>query len=153
MATEIVPLAAAARRMGRTVSDLKRLCESGIIKSAFTHQGEWFMADTELQPDELRDKFKKLAGHPITVTDAADKYDVPRETIIDWTERYQNQLRVIKSGYRMTLDEQDLAVCVTIYRQHKKARTVAPLFDEVGRPYQLKRPEIAAYRKRKKGVA
>jgi hypothetical protein len=153
MATEIVPLAAAARRMGRTVSDLKRLCESGIIKSAFTHQGEWFVADTELQPDELRDKFKKLAGHPITVTDAADKYDVPYHTIRNWTRLYPNQLRVIESGYRMKLDEQDVAVCVTIYKQHKKARMVAPLFDEVGRPYQLKRPEIAAYRKRKKGVA
>jgi len=111
------------------------------------------VADTELQPDELRDKFKKLAGHPITVTDAAQKYDVPHQTILEWIARYPNQLRVIKSGYRMTLDEQDLAVCVTIYRQHKKVRTVAPLFDEVGRPYQLKRPEIAAYRKRKKGVA
>jgi hypothetical protein len=138
------------RRMGRTVSDLKRLCESGIIKSAFTHQGEWFVADTELQPDELRDKFKKLAGHPITVTDASEKYAVPRMTIINWTLLYPNQLRVIKSGYRMTLDEQDLAVCVTIYRQHKNARTVAPLFDEAGKPYQLKRPDIAAYRKRRK---
>jgi hypothetical protein len=150
MATEIVPLAAAARRMGRTVSDLKRLCESGIIKSAFTHQGEWFVADTELQPDELRDKFKKLAGHPITVTDAAQKYAVPRMTIINWTLLYPKQLRVIKSGYRMTLDEQDLAVCVSIYKEHKKARSVSPLFDAMGRPYQLKRPDIAEYRKRVK---
>lgn len=153
MATEIVPLAMAARRMGRTVSDLKRLCESGIIKSAFTHQGEWFVADTELQPDELRDKFKKLAGHPITVTDASEKYAVPRDTILEWTVRYPKQLHIIQSGYRMKLDEQDLAVCVSIYKQHKQAHSVAPLFDEAGRPYQLKRPEVAAYRKRKNGVA
>lgn len=109
------------------------------------------MSEIELQPFELRDKFKKLAGVAITVSDAAQKYGVPYMTILRWTRLYPKQLRVIKPGYGMTLDEQGVAMCVEIYKQHKNSNTVAPLFDEAGRPYVLKRPDVAAYRKRKNG--
>lgn len=151
MDNKIVPLEEAARRAGISLSDFHGLCERGIIPVIKSTHGEWFVSESELQPFELRDKFKKLAGVAITVSDASDKYGVPRDTIIDWTARYPEQLRIIKPGYRMTVDEQDLAVCVHIYKQHKQSRTVAPLFDDAGRPYSLKRPDVSAYRKRKNG--
>jgi hypothetical protein len=151
MDNKIVPLEEAAQRAGLPLSDFRHLCERGIIPVIKSTRGELFVEEIELQPFELRDKFKKLAGVAITVSDAAQKYGVPYMTVLRWTRLYPKQLRVIKPGYGMTLDEQDVAMCVEIYRQHKNANTVAPLFDEAGRPYVLKRPDVSAYRKRKNG--
>lgn len=94
-------------------------------------------------------KLRALKGQPITVTEAAERYKVPRGSIQEWKER--GFIAVIQPGYQMTLDEADVAYCVGVYRQRKASglgfRGV-PLLDEHGAPYQLKQPKVARYRRR-----
>ena len=52
----------------------------------------------------------------------------------------------------MKLDEAEVAYCAEIYHERKAAgiRSGAPLLDEDGLPYELKHPELSAYRCRKR---
>ena len=53
-----------------------------------------------------------------------------------------------ESGYRLELDEADVAYCAEIYaekyRKYGGQLRGVRIFDEDGNPYQLKYPEVAA---------
>ncbi len=97
-----------------------------------------------------RDDFKHLKGQGITVSEAARKYDVNRSTILKWTK--QQYIAILKPGYRMELDEADVAYCATIHAIRRKTgvRFGAPLLDETGMPYLLKHPALSRYRREQK---
>ena len=83
--------------------------------------------NTRLRAIKRKD-FEHLRGQAITVTEAAEKYEIHRDTILEWTKRYIN---ILKSGYRMELNEADVAYCVEIHRIRKQIgiRFGAPLLD------------------------
>jgi len=102
----------------------------------------------------IKRKYSALIGNPITVTEAADKYDVHRDTIIEWKKN--KYISVLKPGYRMELDEADTAYCAGLYHERKKNGIGfgTPLLDNDGLPYQLKHPRLSKYRlKKQKQIA
>lgn len=107
-------------------------------------------APTQTKEDILKEKYACLIGQPITVSDAADKYNIHRRTILKWKDN--GYITVLETGYQMKLDEADIAYCAKIYheRQKKGVGYGAPLLDENGLEYQLKRPGLSHYRRRKK---
>lgn len=110
-------------------------------------------APTRTKEDILKEKYACLIGQPITVSDAADKYDVPRRNIIEWARKdYIPILKEGGRGSRMELDEAEVAYCAGIYLRRKNTGVGfrAPLLDENGLEYQLKHPGLSRYRRRKK---
>lgn len=98
----------------------------------------------------IEKKYKSLIGQPITVSDASEKYNVPRPTIQRWKDK--GYLTVLESGYQAKLDEADVAYCVDIYRSKKQQSTLygRPLLDDRGLPYEMKQPKLSNYRRKKK---
>lgn len=142
---KLIPLPEAARRLGLSVEALTRLVESGTIR-ANVHEGIILIPEHEIAKTVTREKFAQLEGKPITVTQAVKKYNIPYSTLIGWIHSKLRLITVLKSGYAMQINEADVAYCSEIYKARGKS---SRLFDEAGRPYQLKRPELAAYRQRK----
>ena len=94
-------------------------------------------------------EFAHLRGQPITVSAAAENYTLNRDTILDWVKR--KYINTLKPGYRMELDEADVAYCAKIYNQKLKEyrgqlRGVT-IFDEYGNPYELMHPDLAERRR------
>jgi len=97
--------------------------------------------------DIIAEQYGKLVGTPITTSAAAEKYNVLRGTIHKW--RNKGYISVIEDdGYRMMLNEADVAYCVDTYFAQKKSGHVrgVPLFDDNGLPYKLKHPRLSEYR-------
>lgn len=102
----------------------------------------------------IREKYPALIGRPITVSEAAEKYDVPDRTVLNWEKK--GYLTVIKPGYGMELDEADVAYCAGIYHKKKAAGVGyrgSPLLDEEGLEYQVKHESLSRYRRRKKNFS
>jgi hypothetical protein len=97
-------------------------------------------------------RWPELAGKPISLSEAAKRHNVPRSTVEKWLEK--GYIEVLdQDAYPMTVDEADVAYCANIYRERKQAGTGffgAPLLDDHGLPYQLKRPDVAEYRRQKR---
>lgn len=105
------------------------------------------MSESELSTQQLSQRFVNLRGIEITVNDAASKYEIPRSTIESWIKK--DYIMVIKPGYGMTLDEATVAFCANVYKKHRRENSRAPLFDHSMRPYKLKFPDLAEYRRKK----
>ena len=93
-----------------------------------------------------REDFAHLEGQPITVSEAETRYNVQRRTLINWKTR--GYIKVLKDGYRMELNEADVAFCAAIYHVRRPYGSRAPLLDEDGNPYLIKYPDLA-HRRRK----
>jgi len=99
-----------------------------------------------------REPFEHLRGKAITVTDGALKYGIHRTTIFKWIK--QGFVHVLMPGYRMEVDEGDVAYCARVHDARKDlGGQGTPLLDEAGRPYLIKRPKLSEYRRRKKTPA
>ena len=109
--------------------------------------GETITVAEKSKMDILRERYPALIGNPITITDAAKKYDVDRRTVHKWRDK--GYIAVITPGYGMTVDEADVAYCVDTYRDQaqKGYKHGKPLFDEDGLPYELKHPKLSKRRK------
>ena len=92
-----------------------------------------------------REQFKHLEGLSITVQEASRKYGVPAPTIYHWVRR--GFIRTLTTGRRKVLNEADVAFCARVWKIRKPFRTFAPLLDEKGNPYLLKRPDLAKARR------
>jgi hypothetical protein len=143
---KLIPLPEAARRLGLTAEALTQLVESGIIK-ANIHKGVVLIPESEIKQTITREQFEKLRGQPITVAQAVEKYGISDVTISKWARL--GYIEIIQPGYGMTIDAADMAYCAAVYKA-KGGQRGARIFDESGNPYQLKRPEIAAYRRKRK---
>jgi len=98
----------------------------------------------------LEAEYKDLVGQPITLSEAAQKYDVPRSTITSWVDRSNYLDPLDPNAYPATFNEAEIAALVDIYSQRRAINSKAPLLNSAGLPYIVKRPDIAAYRRAKK---
>lgn len=106
-------------------------------------------AMTKTKDQIIQEKYSSLAGQPITASEAADKYDVHRRTIFKWIDK--GYLTVLEPEPVMQVDEAEVAYCVDVYKERRdKIPKGVPLLGEDGLPYQLKHPQLSAYRRRKK---
>jgi hypothetical protein len=152
-----LPLPEAARKYDISENLLTQLIQAGKIEAVRLSSGELLVSDNN-DPQKIKtkeqiiaEKFGKLRERPITVSEASQKYRVPGSTIREWIPL--EYVHIINSGgYPMKLDEAEVAYCAEIYHERKAAgiRSGAPLLDEDGLPYELKHPELSAYRRRKK---
>ena len=83
--------------------------------------------------EEARKKTHHLKGTAITITRAAEKYDLPQSTISRWVKAGHIQV-LRKEGRRVFIDEGDVAYCVAVYKavgggQGKR------ILDDQGLPY------------------
>lgn len=119
--------------------ELQKLPDNRVIVTNNGHQTK-----TEI----VQERFSNLVGSEITVSEAAKKYNLHRNTILKWAKL--DYVKVVKGGYRMTLDEADIAYCHYVY-QRRKERGITrgtPLLRRDASPYDtLKHPSIAKLRK------
>lgn len=98
----------------------------------------------------IQDKYPALIGQGITLSEAADRYGVPRGTIQGW--QYKDYISVVEDSYPVKLNEAEIAYCADIYKARKASGVGfygAPLLDANGLAYELKHEWLAEYRKRK----
>jgi hypothetical protein len=118
----------------------------GQVALSINHKG------AATKQDFIKEKYSHLMNQPITISEASEKYDVPRPTIQSWLYRSKYFGFMNRESYPQTIDEAEIAYCAEIYHQRKQKgigpRT--PLLDEHGFPYELKHPGLAEYRKRKR---
>ena len=156
----ILPLSDAAREMGVDEAVLRDMVQSGKIRAFTDPEGNMYIQMTE-QPSTVpapdddinarlsrikREDFAHLEGVPITVSEAEQRYGINRRTIIAWKQR--GYIKTLKTGYRMELNEADVAYCATIYKVRKPYGSRAPLLDAEGKPYLLKYPDLARQRRK-----
>ena len=155
MVPTFIPLAEAVRKYNLTEEVLTRLIRDGRIEAAQLPSGELLVSDEGLHEKTkeqiIEDKYGHLKGKPITISDAMDKYRIPQDsTIRRWITK--GYIEVVDDGYPMRVDEAEVAYCTSIYHQRQAVgiRSGAPLLNEDGTPYQLKRPELSQQRRRNK---
>lgn len=114
--------------------------------------GKTMITVTMTKDDLIKQNYAHLVGNPITVNNAIEKYRIPQTTILKW--KNIGYITVIKPGYKMTIDEADMAYCAEAYHARRNAGFgfggTAKLLDENGLPYQLKHPDLAKYRRNRK---
>ena len=96
---------------------------------------------TKLLPNRKKEDLKEykqfvhLKGEQISISDAARKYDVPLTTLSGWAKK-RNLITRTSDGYRVFLNEQDVAYCVSVYKKRKGQGK--RIFYRDGTPYQTK---------------
>ena len=149
----VIPLPQAAKRMGMTVEALTRLVTSGKLKAMKTSSGEVVVPESETKNAITRGdkKYGALHGKPITMAKASEQYGPSIQSIWNWVKRgYIATIEDNKEPYPIKIDEADVAYCADVYKTRGKSSRI---FDEAGRPYVLKHPDLAEYRRRKKSQA
>jgi hypothetical protein len=155
-------LAQAARQFGLAEETLRSLIDSRRLKGAVLPNGEIGVSErgaeqtalSEKINEQLRavrqDDFRQLQGVPITISDAAAKYDLLDKTLRDWIKR--GNIGVLEVCYRKRLNEADVAFCARVYHIRKLGGSLsgAALLDETGRPNLLKHPNLSEYRRKKR---
>ncbi|GIK36617.1 MAG: hypothetical protein BroJett011_04500 [Chloroflexota bacterium] len=100
--------------------------------------GETLVAEndrkTKAQLIEENPQLRALKGRGITISEAAEKYGVPRTTIEKWVYRSRDVSFVDEASYPKLIDEAEVALCAGIYKKRKKEAVIPniPFFDEEG---------------------
>ncbi len=152
-----LPLSQAARKYNISENVLTRMIQDGRIDAAQLPSGELLVSDdglsqTKTKEQIIEENFAHLRGQAITVTEAVDRYGkgFHRNTILEWVRR--GYITILKPGYRMALDEADVAYCALVYNNRREQQNTvfgARIFDDKGNPYHLKHPELAEKRRQK----
>jgi hypothetical protein len=153
--TSYIPLKQAAKKYGIPEKALLEQVESGSIIPARLPNGEMLVAESDVDPkaktkEQLIDeRYSELIKQPITISEAEKKYNVLGRTIRFWVSL--GYINTINDSYPMRLDEAEVAYCTEIFHERQKSGigSGAPLLDENGLRYELKRPELSEYRRRK----
>ncbi len=156
-----LPLKEAAKKHNVEEKVLTQLIAAGMIE-AVEENGETLVAvdkngngnngtKPQTKAEIIAAEFAHLHDQPITLSEAARKYDVPRGTLEAW--QYKNYLTPTHpDAYPKLFNEAEIAYCADIYHDRKRVGTGfygAPLLDENGLPYELKHPDLAQYRRKK----
>lgn len=147
-----LPLSEAANKYNLSENVLTQLIQAGKIEAVRLPSGELLVSAENGQSKTkemiINEKYPHLKGNPITITEAAEKYELPRSTIEKWLERKYIEI-VDPDSYPMKVDEADVLYCVDVYRQRKALGITGgvPLLDENGFPYQLKHPDLSKRRR------
>ena len=157
-----LPLPEAAKKFGMTEAILYERVEAGTIAAGILSDGEIVVSKDNIVPkannandinDRLRairrEDFEHLRGKAITVTEAAEKYGVHRNTVLGWAkQKYITVLREsVGRGSYIELDEADTAYCAAIHVVRKQYKSRAKLLDDDGSPYLLMHPDLAKARR------
>ena len=154
--TTYIPLKQAAQKFGLSEKVLLDQIKSGSIVPARLPNGELLVAENDVDPKArtkeqiIDEKYAALKGQYMTITEASTQHDVPGNTIREWVAL--DYIRTISSSYPMKLNRADVAYCADIYHERKSVGVGfgVPLLDENGLQYELKHPELSAYRRRRK---
>src|SRR5512136_2973136 len=152
-----LPLAEAARRHGLSAKVLTQLIQAGKIGAVQLSSGEVLVAADnnnghgyKTKAEIIAANFAHLRGQPISASEASRKYSTDEVSISQrsfsrWAEA--GYIKVLDRGYRLQLDEADVAYCAKIYtekyRKYGGQMQGVQVFDEEGNPYQLKYQEVA----------
>lgn len=103
-----LPLSEAAEKYNVSENVLTQLIQAGKIEAVRLPSGELLVSAENGQPkskeDILTKEFPGLLGQSITVTEAATKYKLRRNTIIEWVKKeYVTALKQGGRGSRMEL--------------------------------------------------
>jgi hypothetical protein len=107
-------------------------------------------AEKQTKAEIIAAKFPTLIGKPITLSDASQKYSVPRTTLQKWHYRSNYITPIDPTAYPYNFDEAEIAYLSDIYMRRKLTGSRSPLIDDDGLPYEVKHPELSDYRRRKK---
>jgi hypothetical protein len=147
-----LPLSQAARKYNISVNVLTRMIQDGRIDAAQLPSGELLVSDvglnqTKTKEQIIAEKFAHLRGQAITISEAAEKYSLAGTTIRKWMDR--GYIRTVDSGYPVRIDEAEVAYCEWAYHE-RGGQPGVRIFDDDGLPYELKRPDLSEYRRRRK---
>jgi len=131
------------------------------VEVNFTPDGELVLSVSEprkskfdgfdSKADIINTLYSHLVGQPITLTEASEKYDVPRATIEYWVYGNKKYLAPLDDdAYPKTFDEAEVAYLCDVYVERLPVGSRAPLLEENGLPYRLKNPGLARYRRAQK---
>ena len=97
----------------------------------------------------IAEKYAHLGGQGITLSQAAEKYGVPRKAIENWVYISHDVHFVDVRCYPKTVDEAEVALCSVIYQERQKMGTAGlPYFDDQGRVIAaVKRPASSRHKK------
>jgi predicted site-specific integrase-resolvase len=139
-----ISISEAGKRLGIPPLHLQDLIRVGTLKAARI-KGEMVVDEekvdeiaTQPKKEDLEEykQFSHLKGEPIWASEAARKYGAPQQTLSRWVKaKYIERLET--DGYRVFLNEQDVAYCCAIYEKRKgQGRRI---FNKDGTPYQTKK--------------
>jgi hypothetical protein len=153
-----LPLPDAAKKFGLSEKVLTRHIQAGKIEAVQLPSGELLVAAQNNGQDEPRTKeeiiaaeFDHLRENSISASEASrkysDRYGVPISPQIFSSWAKSGQITVRGRGYRLELDEAEVAYCAKIYaekyHEYQGQLQGVRVFDENGNPYQLKYREVA----------
>jgi hypothetical protein len=149
----------AARKYGVKEKVLTQLIADGMVQARTTPSGEILVVadkngtrqEPQTKEEIIAKKYAHLKGEKISVSEASRKYSkihgitISHPNFSRWAKA--GYIQVIKRGYRLQMNEADVAYCAEVYaRKYKEynAQMVGVrIFDEDGNPYQVKYPEVA----------
>jgi hypothetical protein len=154
-----LPLAEAAEKFGLSEKVLTQMIQAGKIEAVQLPSGELFVAaenngnghGPKTKDEIIAEKFAQLRGRKISASEASRKYSKEHGILIS-NELFSrwSRLGYIKredTGYRLQLDEADVAYCASIYAgkyvQYNGQLQGVNIFDKDGNPYQIKHEDIA----------
>ena len=133
----------AGKRLGLPPLHLQDLIRVGTLKAARI-KGETVVEEEKVEEiatkphkEDLEEykQFTHLTGKEISVSEAARKYGVPQPTLGSWAKLGYIK-RLSDDGYRVYLNEQDVAYCASVYEERKgQGKRV---FNRDGTPYRTK---------------
>ncbi|GAB4422878.1 MAG: hypothetical protein Kow0031_01100 [Anaerolineae bacterium] len=158
---EYIPLQAAAKKYGIEEKILSQLISAGMIDTksvsggilvAVEKNGNVKQVDEQPQTKEeiIAAKFAHLQGKPITLSEAAEKYDVSLSAVKSWLYRNNYISPMFDDSHPAYFDEAQIAYLAEIYHERQKTGSRAPLLTPEGLPYKIKLPGLARYRREKK---
>ncbi len=156
-----LPLREAAKKHKVEEKVLTQLIAAGMIE-AVEEDGETLVAvdkngngsnngkEPQTKEEIITTKFAHLQGQPISASEASRKYSKLHQVQIS-NELFSRWSRLgyikRKAGYRLQLDEAEVAYCAEIftqkYQEYGGQMRGVRVFDTDGNPYQLKYPEVA----------
>jgi len=150
-----LPFSDAAIRLRLSEKALTQLVKAGKIEAVQLPSGELLVSAENGQfktKDEIiAEKFAHLRGQVISASEASRKYgekygiSIPYQNFTRWADA--GYIEIKDRGYRLQLDEADVAYCAEIYAEKYKEydgkMQGVPVFDEDGNPYQVKQQEVA----------
>jgi hypothetical protein len=156
---KFVTLSEAAERLHLAPKYLHRLINNGKIE-AVSINGETVVSErdvikmTPTPRDNLVEyqKFEKLKGTPIWLSEAERKYGINNVTLLQWMRKgYIAKLG--KDGNKTLLNEQDIAYCKFIYDQMDGSRKGKRIFNDDGTPFVARPPRRPPPRRKSRKAA
>ena len=158
MPTTYLSLEEVARKYDLRKKVLTQLIEAGMIETRQTPAGELLVVadkngngqEPQTKEEIIAKEFAHLRDKTISASEASRRYSDSQIKIYpsrfsDWAKA--GYITSEFDGYRLLLNEAEVAYCAKIYREKFKEYggrlTGVTIFDDAGNPYQIKYPEVA----------